>query len=83
MRFRIAGHAKPLNSTNSKTRIKKKSVRFPAWIAEEYWALWRCLIDVDVPKRVIDSAKSNDLSVTLRVGKDGLTQAVVMELKDQ
>ena len=37
----------------------------------------------NVPKRVIDSAKSNDLSVTLRVGKDGLTQAVVMELKDQ
>ena len=37
----------------------------------------------NIPKRVIDSAKSNDLSVTLRVGKDGLTQAVVMELKDQ
>ena len=37
----------------------------------------------NIPKRVIDSAKSNDLSVTLRVGKDGLTEAVVMELKDQ
>ena len=37
----------------------------------------------NIPKRVIDSAKSNDLSVTLRVGKDGLTEAVIMELKDQ
>ena len=34
------------------------------------------MIDVEkCSKRVIDSAKSNDLSVTLRVGKDGLTSS--------
>ena len=36
-----------------------------------------------IPQRIIDSSKSNELRVTLRVGKDGLSQAVIMELKDQ
>lgn len=36
-----------------------------------------------IPSRVIENAKSRELRVTLRIGKEGLSDPVLLELKDQ
>ena len=40
-------------------------------------------MDVEVPRRIANSAKSTDLEVSARIGRGGVTESFLSELSDQ
>ena len=36
-----------------------------------------------IPRRIVNSAKSEDLDVSARIGKEGITESLISELSDQ
>ena len=37
----------------------------------------------DIPRRILNSAKSQDLEVSARIGRSGITEPLISELSDQ